>query len=75
MKASYETTIKYLDAGCTINEYDNCGHKWMSVCGRILTDKAKEQLWRNDYLVDVMGTELDTAICRVGLKHVWVRGH
>lgn len=75
MKCSYQTATKMLDAGMVIAEFDNCGHKHMAIGGRVLTDKAREMFWQNDYLVDVINTELDNVRCRLGLVHVWVRGH
>lgn len=75
MKASYQTTTNLLDNGFPIAEYDNGGHRWMSCGGKVLTEKAEQMLWKHDYLVDVIGTELDTVRSRLGLKHVWVRGH
>lgn len=75
MKASYQTVQELLDAGYPICEYNNCGHRWMAIGARILTEKAELMVWRHEYLVDVMGTELDTAIGRANLVHVWVRGH
>lgn len=76
MKASYETVIKYMDDyHYPINEYVlSNGESYMEICGRSLTNKAREELNKNDYLVDVINTELDITPIRLGLVHVWVRG-
>lgn len=76
MKASYQTVQRLLEAGMPICEYENSNHKWMEIGGRVLTEKAKQLIWKNDYLVDVKGTEMDNVIAaRFCLVHVWVRGH